>query len=70
MSFEFTIDNWVRKTLFHKCLSKLGCQMLITTYIELDAATNAEMRAGCHFIVNSLSAFVNESSQYHYDVSN
>jgi len=29
--------------------------MLITTYVGLDAAINAEMRTGCHLIVKSLA---------------
>jgi len=37
--------------------------MLFPTYVELDAATNEEIRTGCHLIVNSLSSFVSKKEE-------
>jgi hypothetical protein len=45
----FTIDNCARQALFHTCLQSLGCQMLFTTYMELDTATEGRDAGGMSF---------------------
>jgi hypothetical protein len=43
-------------------------KMLITTYMQLDAAIDAEMRTGCHIIVKSLaSRSCRNAEQHHCD---
>jgi len=40
--------------------------MHITTYMGLDAATNAEMRTGCHIIVKSLASRSRRTAEQHH----
>jgi hypothetical protein len=52
---NFIFDNCAREVFPQVSPEPRLSKMLFTTSVELDAATDEEMRMGCHLIVKSLS---------------